>query len=135
MFLTNTVNFAIGSIFCKGSGSAFSKGPFLLKVHFIKYAITLWLILVWLTLEVYLEPSRTSAMELLFKNSWQLLTLNYFLKKAPSQMFDWALNTPLNTYYNNFFFSDVSTLKLMTFLMLFQRLIFPTNTCQKLKRI
>ena len=104
MFLTNTVNFAIGSNFCKGSGCAFSKGPFLLKVRFIKYAITLWLILVWLTLEVYLEPSRTSAMELLFKNSWQLLTVNYFLKKAPSQMFDWALNTPLNTYYNNFFF-------------------------------
>ena len=45
-------------------------------------------------------------------------------------MFDWVLNTPPE-YYNNFF-SDVSTLKLMAFWFFFQRLTFPTNTCQRL---
>ena len=37
--------------------------------------------------EAYLEPSRTSAMEIFSKNSSRL--------KALSRMFDWVLNTPL----------------------------------------
>ena len=40
--------------------------------------------------EVYLEPSQTSTMELFCENSWRLLAVNYFQKKAPSQMFDWV---------------------------------------------
>ena len=63
VFLTNTVNFGIGSAFSIGLGSAFSKGPLFLKVQFIKYVI--W----WLTLELYLEPSQKSTMELSFENS------------------------------------------------------------------
>ena len=96
MLLTNTVNVGIWSVFSIGPGSAFSKGPLFLKVRFIKYATE------WLTLEAYLEPSRKSTNKLLFENSWQLLTVNYFPKKAPSQMFDSVLNTPLNTI--NIFF-------------------------------
>ena len=76
--LTNTVHFGIGCVFCKGPGSAFSKDLYFLKVRFIKYSI--WC----LTLEVYLEPNRASSMELIFENSWQLLTINYFLIKPPS---------------------------------------------------
>ena len=48
-------------------------------------------------------------------------------------MFDWVLNTPLNTITT--FFPDVSKLKYMTFSFCFQRLAFPTNTCQRLRRI
>ena len=43
----------------------------------------------------HLEPSRTLTMELFRENSWRLKAVNYFRKKAPSQMFDWVLNTPL----------------------------------------
>ena len=39
VFLTNTVNVGIGSVFSIGPGSAFSKGPLFLKVRFIMYAI------------------------------------------------------------------------------------------------
>lgn len=46
--------------------------------------------------EAYLEPSRTSSMEMLCKNSEQLKTVDYFRKKAPSQMLDRVLNTPLS---------------------------------------
>ena len=63
VFLTNTMNFGIGSAFSLGPRSAFSKGPLFLKVRFIKYAI--W----WLTLEAYLEPSRKSTMKIFFENS------------------------------------------------------------------
>ena len=48
-------------------------------------------------------------------------------------MFDWVLNTPLNTITN--VFPDVSKLKLMTFRNFFHQLTFPTNTCQRLRRI
>ena len=48
-------------------------------------------------------------------------------------MFDWVLNTPLNTI--TIFFAEVSKLKYMTFSFCFQRLAFPTNTCQRLRRI
>ena len=39
VFLTNAVNFGIGSAFSMGLGSAFSKGMLFVKVGFIKYAI------------------------------------------------------------------------------------------------
>ena len=38
--------------------------------------------------EAYLESSRTSTMKNFCKNSWLLLPVNYFHKKAPSYMFD-----------------------------------------------
>ena len=63
MFLTNAVNFGIGSAFSIGPGCAFSKGLLFLNVQSIKYAIS------WLTLEAYLEPSRKSTMDLSFNNS------------------------------------------------------------------
>ena len=34
--------------------------------------------------EMYLEPSQKSMMELLFENSWQLVTVNYFRWKPAS---------------------------------------------------
>ena len=48
-------------------------------------------------------------------------------------MFDWVLNMPLKT--TTIFFPDVSKLKLMNFWNFFQWLTFPTNTCQRLRRI
>ena len=39
--------------------------------------------------------SRTSTMERFCENSYRHLAVNCFRKKAPSQMFDWAINTPL----------------------------------------
>ena len=33
--------------------------------------------------------------ERFWKNSNRILAVNYFRKKAPSQMFDWDSNTPL----------------------------------------
>ena len=64
MFLTNTVNFGIGT--------TFSKGPLFLRIRFIKYII--W----WLILEAYLELSQTSTVEINFSyqylpvtNTWQ----------------------------------------------------------------
>ena len=92
VFLTYTVNFGIGSAFSVGHGSAFSKGPLFLKVRFIKYAIR------WLTLEAYLEPSRKSMMELLFENSYQILTANYFHKNVR------LISKYASEYYNKFFF-------------------------------
>ena len=50
-------------------------------------------------LVAYLELSRTSTMELFCENSERPLAINYFRKKAPSQMFDWTLNTPLGTLF------------------------------------
>ena len=44
---------------------------------------------------MYSEPSRTSTTDLFCKNSHRLKVVTIFVKKAPSQMFDWALNTPL----------------------------------------
>ena len=48
-------------------------------------------------------------------------------------MFDWVLNTPLNTI--TIFFPGVSKLKLMNFSFFFHRLTFAINTCQRLRRI
>ena len=45
--------------------------------------------------ETYLEPTRTFPMEFFCENSKRLKTVNYFRKKAPSQMFDWAPNTTM----------------------------------------
>ena len=45
--------------------------------------------------EAYLEPSRTSTVEVLCENSERILAVNYFHKKAAPQIFDWVLNTPL----------------------------------------
>ena len=45
--------------------------------------------------EAYLDPSETSTIVYLYENSYWLLAVYYVRKKAPSQMFDWVLNTPL----------------------------------------
>ena len=47
--------------------------------------------------EVYLEPSLISTVEVFCENSEQFLGVNYLRKKAPLQMFDRILNTPLKT--------------------------------------
>ena len=47
--------------------------------------------------ELYLESSRTSMMELFCEKCEQLLVFNYFRTKATSKMFDWALNTLVNS--------------------------------------
>ena len=43
-----------------------------------------------------LGPSWTCTMELFRENNWRLKAINYFCKKALSQMFDWVLNTLLD---------------------------------------
>ena len=48
-----------------------------------------------LTSEANLEPSKTSMTEHFCQNNQQLKVVDYIFKKAPSQMFGWALNTPL----------------------------------------
>ena len=48
-----------------------------------------------LNTETYLKLRQTSVMELLCKLNEQHLAVSYFCKKAPSQMFDSALNMPL----------------------------------------
>ena len=47
-------------------------------------------------IETYLEPSRTSTMEVFCENSWKLLAVNYFHKKAPPLMFGKVRQTPLD---------------------------------------
>ena len=42
--------------------------------------------------EAYLECSQKSMVEHFCKNSLQLLPVNYFCKRAPSQIFNWNLN-------------------------------------------
>ena len=49
-----------------------------------------------LTSEVYLELSRTFMTDHSCENSQRLKVANYFRSKAPSQMFCWSINTPLN---------------------------------------
>ena len=48
-----------------------------------------------LFLGVYLEPSRTSLMQVFWENSQRLLAVNYFRKEAWSHILAWFLNTPL----------------------------------------
>ena len=48
------------------------------------------------TAKVYFEFIRTSTMQLFCDNSYQLLAVNYFCKKNPSQMFEWILNMSLD---------------------------------------
>ena len=54
--------------------------------------------------ETYLKPSRTPTMELFCENSYRLKAVNYFRKKGPSLMFDWVLNTPLQSHLYLFMF-------------------------------
>ena len=42
------------------------------------------------------KPNWTSTMEILAKNCYQILAVNYFSEKGPSQMFNWVLNMALN---------------------------------------
>ena len=63
-------------------------------VYYLKRRVSAGLLFL-LILEAYLEPSRTSMMKLFCKNIERLLNINYFLKKAPSQVFEWVLNTSL----------------------------------------
>ena len=56
-------------------------------------------IIIWLYSELphaeaYLELNQTSTMGLFRENSQRVLIVNYFRKKAPSQSFNQALNTP-----------------------------------------
>ena len=54
--------------------------------------------------EVHLEllgVFQTSKMRVLHQNSLRLKAFNYFRKKAPSYMFDWVWNTPLNSFIND----------------------------------
>ena len=52
--------------------------------------------------ETYLEPSRTSTMELFCEASERLKAVNYFRKKAPEYVFGWVLNTPLRLNIENY---------------------------------
>ena len=45
----------------------------------------------------YLEPSRTSTMELFGENRLRLKAVNTFHENAPFWMFDWLLNTTLSS--------------------------------------
>ena len=45
--------------------------------------------------EAYLEPGRISTRELFLCENRQLLAVEHFCIKAPSNMFDWILNTLL----------------------------------------
>ena len=45
------------------------------------------------TSEAYLEPSRTSMMQLFYENSCWLKGIKYFCKKDSSKMFKWIPNT------------------------------------------
>ena len=42
--------------------------------------------------EAYLEYSQKSMVESFCENSEQLIAINYFYKKAPSQILNWVLN-------------------------------------------
>ena len=44
--------------------------------------------------ESHLESCQASTMELFCKNSQQPKDVDYFCKKAPSQMLDWTPNAP-----------------------------------------
>ena len=54
------------------------------------------------SLEAYLGPCLTSV-----KKMFRLLTINYFRKKAHSQMFDGVLNTFLKSFWKRFAFYDL----------------------------
>ena len=41
--------------------------------------------------EAYLETCLSYLKDLLYENSWRLLAVNYFHKKALSKMFEWVL--------------------------------------------
>ena len=69
-----------------------------------------------------LEPSRTFTMELFCGNNSRLKASNYFHKKAPSQMFNWILQTPLSSYQ---LFRKISRKTLaVDFVKVFKRTVF-----------
>ena len=68
-----------------------------------------WVANVYIRLMIaYLEPGPTVKMVFFCGKSQRLKAVNYFCKKAPSQMFDWVLNTPQDQaiikryYYHDF---------------------------------
>ena len=88
--LTNPMNFGIGPSFPKGERSAFSQGPLFLNVHFKKYEI--W----WLTLQAYLELSRT----------WSFFFLgSKYASEYYNHFFSWCLHVRVNDLLN--FFSTI----------------------------
>ena len=60
--------------------------------------------------EAYLQPSRVSTRERFCENKYLLLTVNYFLRKAPSKMFDWVLNPSL---FVTFYMKQFESFKLI----------------------
>ena len=54
----------------------------------------LWAITNYWTV-AYLESCQTFLVELFCENNQRLYDIKYLCKKAPLQMFDWVLNTPL----------------------------------------
>ena len=44
-------------------------------------------------LEAHLKPSQTFAKEFFWRNSQQVLAVNYFFKKATTYMFEWVLTS------------------------------------------
>ena len=49
-----------------------------------------WLLFWQYWQEPYLKPNQKSMVELFWKNSSQLLVVNFFRKKGPLQMFDYV---------------------------------------------
>ena len=62
--------------------------------NFSSFSFSLYYIFQWLLIEAYLEPGRTSTMELFLRKYFTALSC-YFRKKAPSQMLDWVENNLL----------------------------------------
>ena len=54
------------------------------------------------------HPVHHLSWSFFYKNSEQLKTVNYFFKKAPSQIFGWVRNTPLIQMYSVIFRSVFS---------------------------
>ena len=65
-----------------------------------------------LTSGAILQPSWTSMAEHSWRNSKRLKVVNYFRRKAPPQMFFWALNMPLYLIWLTYLKTCVSTKKL-----------------------
>ena len=65
-----------------------------------------------LTSEAILQPSRTFMADHSCRNSQRLKAVNYFRRKAPPQMFFWALNMPLYLIWLTYQKTCVSTKKL-----------------------
>ena len=55
----------------------------------------------YLQSEVHLESSRTSAVELFYKNSQRVKAVGYFCRRAPSCIFDRMFDRILNATLSN----------------------------------